>query len=149
MSVSKTIAGLTYVIPSRGEKRWGAQMTALLSTLSDIAAFLTGGTSGTPVFALSATSSSLAAGATLTPATPLHRVQGNGAARTLDATTPIAAGVDGQVLILEGVHASNTITIRDSGTVDLNGDITLGLGSTLQLTYNSSRAKWVELHRNE
>lgn len=76
----------------------------------------------------------------------LRRVQGNGAAVTADTTTPITAGtVEGQELILKGMSDTNTVTIQDSGNVDLNGDATLYAGSILSLVWIDS--KWLETGR--
>ena len=145
MPVSKTLAGTVYQIPERNERRWGAQLTAFLSKAADILALLSGGVSGTPVVAWSTAASTLAAAATLTKSATIHRLTGSGGAVTLNTTTPIAAGtVDGEILVLEGAHATNTVTIQESGNVDINGDWTSGLGRMLTLIWNSTRVLWVE-----
>lgn len=77
----------------------------------------------------------------------LRRVQGNGAAVTANTTTPITAGTtEGQELFLKGMHDDNTVTIENSGNVDLNGNMTLYAGSTLHLMWVDS--KWLEIARS-
>jgi hypothetical protein len=76
-----------------------------------------------------------------------RRVQGNGAAVTANTTTPITAGtIEGQELILKGMSDTNTLTIENSGNVDLNGDVVLYSGSTLCLVWIDS--KWLETSRS-
>jgi len=149
MSITKTINGTDYEIPERKEKRWGAQGTAYLSALGDAVALLLGGPSGSPVLAFSVATNTLAASASLTATKPIHRLTGSGGPISLDGVTPIVAGVQGQILILTGAHATDFVTILDSGTVDLNGDVTLELGRSIFLIYNSTRAVWEELFRTQ
>jgi hypothetical protein len=108
----------------------------------------TGGGSGGGLLTVYATESISAAG-TITAAVELRelrRVQGNAAAVTANSTTPITAGItEGQELILKGMSDTNTVTILDSGNVDLNGDMTLYNGSTLSLVWVDS--KWLEISR--
>lgn len=77
------------------------------------------------------------------------RVVGNGGSVTLDAATGIAAGIPGQMVIIEGTDDVNTVTILDSGNVNLQtaylGSCVLGIDDTLTLIYNGSR--WIEVTR--
>jgi hypothetical protein len=108
----------------------------------------TGGGSGGGLLTVYATESISAAG-TITAAVELRelrRVQGNAAAVTANSTTPITAGItEGQELILKGMSDTNTVTILDSGNVNLNGDVTLYAGSTLSLVWIDS--EWLEISR--
>lgn len=148
MSITKTLFGTSRTIPERKETSWGAQVTGILDDLIDGVEAAVGLSGSTFFVKWLVATSSLAAAASLTATATIHRVQGDSAARTLDTTTPIVAGSNGQLLILMGAHATNTITIEDSGTVDLNGDITLGLGEVLGLIYNTTRSKWEECFRS-
>lgn len=150
MSIAKTLFGTVRQVPERKETGWGAQVTGILDDLIDFAnafGFLFGADS--PGMKFSVATSTLAAAATLTPTATLHRVQGTPGAVTLSAATPIAAGAfNGQLLLLTGAHAANTVTIQTGGNVDLNGDITLGLGQSVMLVWNSTRSAWEELNRS-
>ena len=149
MAINRTLAGTTYQIPERFEKRWGAQLTAFLGAVGDILAGVVGGSGGVPVPIMSVASSTLLAGATLTPTKELHRVQGSPGAVTLSTTTAIAAGVDGQKLTLTGAHATNEVTITQQGIMaGINGDITLSLGRSINLVYNTTRSLWEERSRS-
>lgn len=76
-------------------------------------------------------------------------VQGNGAAVTADATTPLTAGnTDGQELILIGRSNSNTLTIANSGNVRLKEAITLKQGCALYLEWDLNDGKWSENARS-
>lgn len=80
------------------------------------------------------------------------RVVGNGAARTLTSTPSISAGTaDGQRLLIKGTSASLTITLQDEGTLpgstlELGAAArVLGLHSQIELSYDSTNAKWEEI----
>jgi hypothetical protein len=67
----------------------------------------------------------------------------------LDTTTPIAAGqADQQQLELWGTDNVNTVEVRDSGNVSLNGMIVLSLGTHLHLAWDSGGMVWREKSRN-
>ncbi len=77
------------------------------------------------------------------------RIDSTGGAVVLDTTTPIAVGeFNGQELRLEGTSATNTVEIRDSGTVDLNGLVVLDDRQRIILHWNSTLSQWREWNRN-
>lgn len=79
---------------------------------------------------------SLASSGTLTVAASAHHVAGSGGAVTLNSTTAITAGsYDGQLLYLIGTDNTNTVTVPDSGTCNLQSARTLGAGDILVLMY--------------
>lgn len=150
MSISKTLLGATRLVPETGETGWGSEVTQILVDLIDIAGVsaekLAG---GNIVIVLPPTTATPAAAGTITPTSNYMRVSGSGGAVTLDTTTPIAAGeFDGQLLELEGTSNTNTVTLRDSGNADINGDITLSDGTTIGLRWNDSASEWRERFRN-
>jgi hypothetical protein len=69
------------------------------------------------------------------------RVAGNGAPVTLNATTPIAAGVAGQVVIIEGTDEAKAVSIPTGGNVKIDSPIVLGINDTVTLIYNGTN--WV------
>lgn len=53
--------------------------------------------------------------------------------------------VDGQLLILTNVGASHTITVCDSGIVNMSGDTLLGPEDTLMLMWSKILTAWLEI----
>ena len=105
--------------------------------------------SGVVLLKLEPTDTTLADGATLTVTHPVHRVQGDGGAATLDGTTAIADGTtDGQKLILFGVSDVNTVTIEDAANTKLNGQVILTDGDCIELYWDSTNSIWREKGRN-
>lgn len=151
MATSKSLAGNTVSIPSAGETGWGGNVGAILDDLIDIADAIGLIVSGVGIRRQKITNSTLAANATLTPATERHRVNGSGGAVTLHATTAIADGsIDGQMLVLEGTHATNTVTIIGGANTDQNGDVELGLSPftrAIVFNWNAQRGLWIEESR--
>jgi len=85
----------------------------------------------------------------------LIRIQGDAAPISITATPNIAAGSDGQMIILEGSNNVNTVTIRDSANLANSGielsdgiDFVMGVGDTLTLIYNATTSKWNEVNRS-
>lgn len=83
------------------------------------------------------------------------RVQGNAGAVTVSATPSIAAGQDGQIIIIQGDSDINTVTLDDEATtpgstLELAGGVSavLGKGDILILTYDSGDTKWYEICRS-
>jgi hypothetical protein len=78
------------------------------------------------------------------------RIQGSGGAVTITANPQIAAGSDGQMVILEGENAANTVTISNGTGLSLNGGVgfTLGQGYTITLLYDATLSLWVEVSRS-
>lgn len=150
MSIAKTLLGTSVVVPERKETGWGDNVTSILTKLIDATEATAVSVGGVIIEKSTVTTTTLAAGATLTPAARVHRIQSNGGGDVaLSATTPIAPGtVDGQELVLMGAHAANTVTILDGGTVDLNGNVTLAKGESIYLIWNSGLGMWEELSRS-
>ena len=92
------------------------------------------------------TSNTVGAGFVLEPATQFHQLTGT-AARTSDTTTAVKdGGFVGQILVIEGTHDTNTITITDNANTKMAGNVILGVNDTLTLMWNGD--DWVELCRN-
>lgn len=149
MSIPVRYHGRDYDVPERGSTFWAANVTPLLVGFArDLNALVTL-VGGVPVLALPAASISLAAGATLTPSQLWNRIQGDGGAVVLSTGTAIADGlVDGQLLLLTGEHADNTVMIPSGANTRLNGDARLGLGCSLFLAWSASTSEWCEIARN-
>lgn len=149
MGIADTVFGKNVTIPETDDRNWGAQGTTILQdiiTWADALGYLI---SGEGALRLKSTDSTLAASATLTPTHPVHRVDGSGGAVTLDGTTAIADGsVAGQVLVLIGTHATNTVKVPNSANTRLNGSVTLALGDVIILWWDSTDSNWVEFTRN-
>ncbi len=84
---------------------------------------------------------------------PLIRISAAGTA-ALTGAPVIVAGVDGQIITIMNIDASNTITLQDDsndadGGLILAGDADFAMGKydSIRLTYNSAAAKWIELDR--
>lgn len=71
------------------------------------------------------------------------RVAGDGGAKT--GITIDDGTVDGQIVTLQGCHATNTLAVSGAGLV---GDIILRLGTTLTVMWDDGASVWVELSRN-
>jgi hypothetical protein len=151
MSQNGTYSGTTYAVPETDEVDWGETVTALL-----IQHLLGGNTTECVLTAAnqgahraSSTSTTLAAGATLTQTYALHKVAGSGAAVTLSATNSIADGTfDDQVLIVQGSSATNTVTILDGSNTRMNGNITLAQGDTIAFRWDLADSNWWEMYRS-
>ena len=79
------------------------------------------------------------------------RVYGNGGPIDITANPQIAAGSDGQIILLEGKSDTNTLKF-DTGTgLALSGGVsfTMGAGDTLQLMYDSGTSLWYEISRSD
>lgn len=88
------------------------------------------------------TTISVTSGGVITPTGTIQPLSSGGAV-TCDTTTCIAAGsATGQLLILQNVNASDTITIDGTGgTVECKADVVLGAQDTLTLMWNG--ADWI------
>lgn len=89
---------------------------------------------------------------TLASANNIISVSGSGAV-TLSATPfgTAAPTLDGTVVRLIGSSSDNTVTILHSDISKgawLNGDITLGRGSMIELQWVGALDRWVEVSRN-
>lgn len=80
-------------------------------------------------------------------------VQGSGGAVTVTATPSITAcTAAGEMLTLVGESATNTVTLQDNAglagsKLQLNGNITLGLNSTISFVCDAAAGDWVEVSR--
>jgi hypothetical protein len=148
MSITKTLFDISRLVPETGETDWGGQVTAQLTDLLDGAdAILLKDGSDNIMLRLQPATSSLGAGATLTPTAPVHLVAGSGAAVTLGGIT--AGTKTGQILILVGTDNTNTVSFTYSATVRVvNGDVTLRLGEAIALIYLGAGVGWTELWRS-
>lgn len=79
------------------------------------------------------------------------RVVGSGAV-VLDTAPAIEDGFeDGQKIIIQGTHDTNTVQIADNCNCQLAGGIamTLGKGDTIQLIWDSGDSEWYEITRGD
>ncbi|MCP4357974.1 MAG: hypothetical protein GY796_08165 [Chloroflexi bacterium] len=74
----------------------------------------------------------------------------------MTALPTLSQGVDGQILILQGVDDSNLVTVQDSSNLTGSGlrlvnarDFTLGRNDTLMLCYDAGESAWIELSRSD
>lgn len=89
------------------------------------------------------------------PGLQLRRIQGDATGVTL-ATAPFGVDAanfsDGQIVTLQGVNDTNTITITNQDITEgaiLNGDMELIKGSMLELVYDENESRWYEKSRKE
>lgn len=151
MSQNATYSGTTYPIPETDEVDWGETMTnfEVQQALGSNTTSCVLATANQGAHRAVATSTTLAAAATLTQTYARHKVDGSGGAVTLSGTTAIADGTfDGQILIIQGASASNTVTIQDGANTRMNGNMLLALGSVLTLVWDLADSNWVELWRS-
>lgn len=77
-------------------------------------------------------------------------VVGSPSAVTVTATPSITAGnADGQILKVIGTDATKTVTLQDNAglagsKLQLNGNVTLGLNSVIDLHWDNTATSWVE-----
>ena len=148
MAVSKTLYGSTRNVPETPEENWGAEVTTFLGDMIDGLENVSEkiGAAFAFVNGTNVNDTSLAAGATITPAGGRHRVAGASGAVTLDGTTAIADGTkDNQLLLLEGTDNTNTVTVPDGANTSLPSNVTLADGDVLYLAWNSTRSAWVQI----
>jgi len=149
MSIEVTTGdGVTYNLPEQGDPNWGTEVTNYLVHLAGASFAPTVVT--TSKLYLPTNNGVVNNGGTLsTSVSTVLRYAGNGTSVTLSAVTPLSNGTqDGELAIIIGASGTNTITILDSGNVDIRGPITLGLNQTITLVWSSVAAKWIELSRN-
>lgn len=85
----------------------------------------------------------------ITPTNPIMRIQGSGGAVAISANPQIAAGVDGQVLVIEGGNDTNTVTIADGNGLHLHGgSFVMADQGSITLIYNATLSQWQESSRN-
>lgn len=72
-----------------------------------------------------------------------------GGAVTLTSNPSIGDGINGQVLVLRGSSATDTITLTDGNGMLLSSTITLGLNDVLVLYFDGLVTNdWIEISRN-
>ena len=149
MPTAKTLHLDTIQIPITDETDWGAEVSAFLATYTeDLDEIAFQDSDGNVFSRLSVTTTTFAAGATLTPSSSYHRVQGTSGAVTLDATTAITDGEkDGQTLLLKGTNDTNTVTINDGANTAMNGNVTLAKGDVIEFVWDDTSSEWVERSR--
>lgn len=79
-------------------------------------------------------------------------IEGDGPGTTdISANPQIAAGSNGQMIILIGTNDSNLVKFDNSNGLQLSAatSFTLGVGDILQLVYVDSIGKWVEISRTD
>ena len=87
---------------------------------------------------------------TITIDNGIVRVAGDGGAAVLDSGDAIEDGaVDGQMVIIQGTHDTNTVQIADNVNTALTGVVTLGAGDTLQLIWDKDESLWYEVSRSD
>lgn len=140
--------GVTFNIPEQGDANWGEELCNYLVHMAG--ASFSGYVTTTTRLNLSAYNGTLTNGAIIHSENgSFLRLSGYNGAVTANATQPLNNGTqDGQYLVIAGGSAVNTITIPDSGNVDIRGPITLGLNSVLTLIWSSVAGKWIEISRN-
>ena len=150
MAVLKSLFGTNYSIPESREKKWGPAATAVLSDLIDGLDGVATLVGGVPFLSLPSTTSTLSDDGTLTPITPWHRISGTSGAISLNTITAIGDGSkDGQILVLSGTSATNTVVVPDGANTLLNGEAVLGLHEALVLIWcTATGGDWIELFRS-
>ena len=80
-------------------------------------------------------------------------IQGSGGNVTVTANPAIAAGTDGQIIVLVGVNDSQTVLFTGGTGIRLsaNTNFTMGDGDVLEMIYSSavSVASWIEISRTD
>ena len=125
--------------------RNGAGYTTSVTVKADGSIIFGGGTIYTP-----SADQARANDSTITIANTIVRVAGDGGAAVLDTAPAIEDGsADGQMVIIQGTHDTNTVQIVDNVNTQLAGGvaITLGKGDTIQLIWDSGESDWYELNR--
>lgn len=79
----------------------------------------------------------LAAGAGFVDLTP------NAGATTV---TNFTGGVDGQIIVVTNMHASNALTIQANANIRMSGDLTLLENNSTSLRYSAALALWVAMN---
>jgi hypothetical protein len=75
-------------------------------------------------------------------------VASSGGAVILESDPQLAAGVSGQLVIIQGSSDTNTVGLADSNGLYLAGAATLGANDTITLIYSPAASGWVEIARS-
>lgn len=84
----------------------------------------------------------------ITPTRSKHTIEGDGGPVNITANPQIAAGVSGQILVLEGRSDVNTVTINDNDGVHTHGRAVVGHEDIISFQYDAADAEWSEVSRN-
>jgi len=89
---------------------------------------------------------SITAGGGITVTNSLMRVQGSGGAVDITANPQIAAGTDGEIVIIQGVSDVNTVKLDDGTGLALCGGVSMTLGNNdnISFMYDSGETEWLE-----
>lgn len=124
----------------------------------DVCAVITGGGSSAAGLTIVAATSDITAATGLTSThigssadIRLIRIQGSGGAADITADPQIADGTDGQVLIIQGDHDTNTVKFEDGTGLALSGGtaFTAGKGDVIAFTHDDGDDIWYELFRSD
>jgi len=99
------------------------------------------------VYTPSATTNITAADGITVTNTEMH-IQGDGGPITITANPQIVAGVNGQIVYIEGKSNTNTVTIQSGNGVHLHGKAIIGEHDMLVLHYEAGDSEWQEVTRN-
>lgn len=103
---------------------------------------------GEGIYTPSATASITAAGGITVTALHMHIV-GDGGAIDITANPQIAAGTDGQYVILNGTSDANTVQLDDGNGLHLHsGSFIMGSHDYIVLMYDADDSEWEEISRN-
>lgn len=78
----------------------------------------------------------------------IMRVQGDGGPIDITANPQIAAGIDGEYLIVEGSSDLNTVTLNNGDGLHLHGPIILQNKDHVVFVYNENNLEWDEVSRS-
>ena len=149
MSTTKTLNQAQVVVPATKETGWDDNVSILLLSLIDLANGLIAFIGGQSLLLLQSTSTSVVQDGTLSPTHAVHKIQGSGGPVTLGATTALGNGSRAdQMLILQGDHATNTVTILNGANVQLRQAITLARYENLLLRWDLQTQDWIEVGRS-
>ena len=77
----------------------------------------------------------------------IMRVAGSGGAIDITADPQIVAGADGQFVIVQGTHDTNTVTLDNGTGLALSAQIILAANDNITLMYDSGETAWIETSR--
>jgi hypothetical protein len=102
------------------------------------------------LFSISSTSNTIPSNDDIQPVNPQD------SSKIMISTPTIAAGVDGQIIIVMGWSDARTVTLQDESNLESSGlalagsaDVTLGSADTITLFYYASTGKWYEISRSD
>ena len=91
------------------------------------------------------TSITAAGGITVTRA--IMRIAGDSGAIDITADPQIVAGTDGQIVIIQGTHDTNMVTLDNGTGLALSAQIILAKNDNITLMYDSGETVWIETSR--